>query len=263
MRSSLCWLSMGLSMVAAMATGSLAQDEAREFQAPPNTISLEETGSVEIYRPGFLQIRDSKKEAWILKILPETRLTVAGEAQLDYLRPGLSIQVEGELDKDFLLTKPIETIELVNSTGRPALGLFRPDVKGPDARPERNPGPGTYRIRGKLTSLKDDVLVMSIGSKRIAGELAKDAKVTFTSDDAAMAEAEDAVKAKFWYADSWKPIAAMNIPGKAYAEEITITLSKPLAPTGRKGRVAERATGRAADRATKTTAPEKPDKEER
>ncbi len=228
-------LSSGLLALAAVAPGAFAQEERAKFVAPPNSLPLEDSASMEIYRAGFLQIRDSKNmDVWILQILPATTVSVSGEAEVDYLRPGLTIQFENELDKKGQLINPIAEIELLPD--KSALGLFAADDDGADSRPIRNPEPGAYRIRGKLSAAKAKQITVSIGGRRYTGALSDEVKIKFSSDDPSMADVGDTVKVKAWYFDNTKPISAMNIPGRAIAEDISITLEKPLEPAGRRAR---------------------------
>jgi hypothetical protein len=219
--------------MAIVAPGVFGQDE-HKFVAPPNSLPLEDSASMEIYRAGFLQIRDSKNmDVWILKILPETTVSVSGEAELDYLRPGLSIQFDNDLDKKGQLVNPISEIELLPN--RTTLGLFAADDDA-DARPIRNPEPGAYRFRGKLSAVKEKLITVSIGGRRYTGQLSDELRIKFSSDDPSVADVGDTVKVKAWYYDNTKPISAMNIPGRAIAEDISITLEKPLEPAGRRAR---------------------------
>ncbi len=229
----------GVIAVAACTAGAVAQAQQAQpqFVAPPNALSFEDGDcTLELYRSGYMQIRTSKQESWVLKILPQTVVTVDGEAEVDYLRPGLSVELSGTIDRKSILEKPISEIELINERGRPSLGLFPADEEGDNVRPLRNPGPGTYRIKGKVAAHKDGQLTVSIGGRRITGTLADDVAITFSSDDLAIAETGDKVSVKVWYFNNTKPVPAMAIPGKALAEEISITLAKPLAPKSRRSR---------------------------
>ncbi len=229
MRAFCSQLSSSLLALAVVAPGAIAQDDDK-FVAPANSLPLEDSASMEVYRAGFLQIRDSKNmDVWILQILPQTTVSVSGEAEVDYLRPGLSIAFDNELDKKGQLEKPITEIELLPN--KTTLGLFAPDD---DARPIRSPEPGAYKFRGKLSAVKGNQITISIGGRRYTGELSDEVKIKFSSDDPSVADVGDTVKVKAWYYDNTKPISAMNIPGRAIAEEISITLEKPLEPAGRR-----------------------------
>ena len=116
--------------------------------------------------------------------------------------------------------------------------VFADDDTGQSARPVRNPEAGAYRFCAKVASVKDGSLTVSIGGKRYTGELAEgdQLKINYTSDDPSVAAAGDAVKVKAWYYDNTRPNTALNIPGRAFAEEVSITLAKPPEPAGRRGK---------------------------
>lgn len=239
MRSySFCWSSA--ATVVALGAASIAanaQDRRNQFPAPPNTLSFEETDcTLEQYRSGLMQVRTSKQELWLLKIVPQTTITVDGEAEAEYLRPGLTVQITGKVNRKEMLEEPISKIELLNQKGRPALGMFPAGEEGDNVRPVRNPGPGEYRIRGKVAAYKNGQLTIAIGGNRIAGTLADDVEIKFSSNDPALAGSGDKVKVKAWHYVNSKPIPQMNIPGKALAEDINIKLAKPLEASRKRSR---------------------------
>ncbi|MGD9720396.1 MAG: hypothetical protein AB7O59_06810 [Pirellulales bacterium] len=237
MRDSGIAIASGMVVWAALAAALVAQEPAA-FVPPVNSLQFEKTGTLEISRSDFLQIRDDKMELWLLKLTPETTVSVEGEAEVNYLRPGVAIQFQGKVDKNSTVKEPITEIELLSDTGKPALGLFAVGEEGVDIRPVRNAGPGEYLIKGKLSAVKGNQLTVSIGGRRIVATLDEPDKVTikYTSTDPSVAEAGDTVQVKAWYYDNTKPIPAMNIPGKAVAEEVGIKLAKPLAPVARRTR---------------------------
>jgi hypothetical protein len=87
-----------------------------------------------------------------------------------------------------------------------------------------------------LSAVKEKLITVSIGGRRYTGQLSDELKIKFSSDDPSVADVGDTVKVKAWYYDNTKPISAMNIPGRAIAEDISITLEKPLEPAGRRAR---------------------------
>jgi hypothetical protein len=225
--------------LSACAVGAVApaQEEEPKFEAPPNALSFEDGDcTVELYRSGFLQIRTSKQELWLLKIMPLTNVIVDGEAETEYLHAGLTVALSGTVNRKAMLEEPIREIELVYDKGRPSLGFFPLDDDQADVRPLRNPGPGAYRIRGKVQAYKDKQLTLSIAGKRVTGTLDDEVAIKFSSDDLSMTGEGDKVKVKAWYLDNFKPIPAMAIPGKAWAEDVSATLAKPLAPGDSKSR---------------------------
>jgi hypothetical protein len=211
-----------------------------QFEAPPNSLAFEDTGTLEAVEDGLIQIRDSKTEAWLLQIVGETKVTVDGEAEPDYLRPGLPVRFNAKIDKKGVLQKPLAEIEIFTPQSKSWMGLFPEGEDDPDAKPDRTGGAGTFQIKGKLISFRDNELVVSAGSRKISGQVADEFTVKVKLDDPSIAQNGDTVKVKFWYYDNSKPIPAANRLGKGRAEEITITLAKKLAPSVKKLRQPEK-----------------------
>jgi hypothetical protein len=197
-----------------------------EFPVPRNSLALEETGTLEGMQGNLVKFRDSKKDTWLLQVLPQTTVSVEGEADADYLRRGMTIELTGTVNEDSTLAEPVGEIEVLSSKGRPSLGFFSAD-DDKDTRPVRNPEAGKYRIRGKLASYKDGELLVAVGRLKITGKTGQEVKVKLTLDDARNAKFGDTVKVKAWYYDQTKPNPALNLPGKALAETLSITLSEP------------------------------------
>ena len=223
----------GLVGFSAWAVGCTAR---AQFEAPPNSLAFEDSGTLEAVESDALQFRDSKSEAWLLKLVPETIITVLGEAESECLRPGVFVQLTGQIDKKGTLAKEVNELELFSPQGKSSLGLF-PEVETEGgSKPVRNAAAGTYRIKGKLVSYKEGELVIMAGNRKITGNASADLKVTLNLDDPTLGQKDDKVEVKAWYTDPSKPNPALNRPGIALAQEVTITLSKPLAHSGKKSR---------------------------
>jgi len=216
-------LAAGVFGLALGRAGAHAQEQ---FQVPPNSLALEDTGTLEGMQGNFVKFRDSKKDPWLLQVLPQTTVSVEGEADADYLRRGMTIELTGTVNEDSTLAEPVGEIEVLSSKGRPSLGFFSTD-DDKNTRPVRNPEAGKYRIRGKLASYKDGELLVAVGRLKITGKIGEEVKVKLTLDDARSAKFGDTVKVKAWYYDQTKPNPALNLPGKALAETLSITLSEP------------------------------------
>lgn len=221
--------------VLGLATGLAAQDVQAQFQPPLNSLALAEEGTLEGMQGNLLKFRDSKQEVWLLQVSPQSTVSIVGEADLSYLRPGLTVELTGKVDDEATIADPIAEIEVVTSKGRQPMGLFAPDETDEDAKPIRNPTPGEYRIRGRITSVKEGALEIAAGRLKIAAQAAEDVKVILAVDDPRLAQFGDKTKVKAWYIDGGKPNPLLNNPGKAIAEEVNITLTNPP-PTGKRGR---------------------------
>lgn len=206
---------------------SLAGDDARaQFQPPANSLMVEEEGKLVGYQGGVLAFRDSKQELWLLQVNPQTKVSIVGEADLAYLKPGMTVELTAKIDEEAAIADPIAEIEVINAKGRLTMGLFNP-ADGDDAKAVRNPTPGEYRVRGKITGVKDGEIDIAAGRLKISGKAADDLKVILAVDDASLAKADDAMKVKIWHLDNGKPNPTLQQPGRALAEEVSITLANP------------------------------------
>jgi hypothetical protein len=226
------------AVAAALAPWAVGAHAQAQFQAPPNSLSLEGEGTLEGMQGNILKFRDSKNEPWLLVISPQTAMAIEGQADADYLRPAMTVELTGEIDNKNALAAPIAEISVIGGKGKTLLGLFSPDDPQ-DAKPLRNPEAGKYRIRGKIASVKQGELLVVAGRTKIACTLADDVKVKLNLVDFSTTQFGDAVKVKAWYDDLGKPNATLNRPGKALAEAVTITLSQPPS-TGKRPRASNR-----------------------
>lgn len=226
-------LTASLVAFALGASGSVAH---AQFEVPPNSVCIEDSGTLEVAQGEVLQIRDSKNEAWLIELVPETKITVEGDAESDCLRPGQFVQLTGDIDKKGSLLKAVAEIEIISAKDKSLLGLFSAAAGDAGSKPLRNPGAGSFRIRGKLASYRDGELVIMAGNRKIIGEADTDFSVKVNVDDPSISQAGDDVKIKAWYYDPFKPNPTLNRPGRARAEEVTIKLAKPLTYAGKKAR---------------------------
>jgi len=207
-----------------------------QFEPPANSLAFEDSGTLEDVQSGYLQFRDSKGDAWLLQLVDATKVTVEGEAENDCLRPGVYVQLTAEIDKRGALVKEVDELELFSAQGKSSLGLFSEAESDAAAKPVLKAGAGTYRIKGKLASIKDGELVIVVGNRKITGNVGADLKVSVDLDDPTLGQAGDKVDVKAWYYDPSRPNPALNRAGKALAPAVTITLAKPLAYSGKKSR---------------------------
>jgi hypothetical protein len=223
-------------LLAAVAGLAAPAGEARaqnEFQPPPNSLALDDTGAVEAIQGNYVKFRSSKEEVWLLELRPETTVSIEGEADGSYLRPGLAVELTGSVNEKLTLDDPIEEIEVFSGKGRSSQGLFSPDESDEDAKPLKNPEVGKYRIRGRVRTVKDGTIVVAAGRFMISGKLGEEVKVKINLDDARKAKFGDKMTVKAWYYDITKPNPTLMRPGKALAEEVKITLSDPTDDKGR------------------------------
>jgi hypothetical protein len=195
-------------------------------QQPPQPKTLEETGTIESVAQGGFIMKTAKSETWNIQLKPGAKVLVDGNAETNYLRPGLNIRLTGEIDKKGALQAEVTELEIFTPQGKTGNGFFADGA--PDAKPVRNAAAGSYEIRGKVASFKDNELTMKAGGKTISGKVASDAKVKVSLEDISVAQNGDAVKVKASYLDAYKADGTTR-QGAAAADDVSVTLAKPLA----------------------------------
>jgi len=218
-----------------LVAGLASEPSRAQFQAPANSLALEEDGTLEAMQGNQLKFRDSNQEVWLITVNGQTKVSIEGVADLSYLRPGMTVEFKGKVEADATLAEPLTEIEVVNSKGRQPIGLFSPDDDPETAKPVRNPAPGEYRVRGRVTRVKDGELDIAAGRLKLLAKAADDLKVKLSVDDPRLAQFGDQMKLKAWYYENQKPIPTFNRAGVALAEEVSITLQN-LPDTGKRGR---------------------------
>ena len=201
-------------------------------QAPwqqPGHAKLEAKGKVVGVSGGAVQLRTEREEPWIVKVVPgKTSVQVTGEADVSFLRPGQFLKFVGEIDEKGALQDDLEELDIFTPAGKVSPGLYQQGA-GEDAKPMRKFAAGSYEVRAKLGSLKDGQLVVGVGSKKVTGKLSDRIKIKVSLNDASYASEGDKIEVTGWYSErDGRPNPAQMKPGVGYAEEMTITLARPL-----------------------------------
>ncbi|HEX4145594.1 MAG TPA: hypothetical protein VHY91_18960 [Pirellulales bacterium] len=229
---------------------SLLLSRAVAQDAPPQgTEALKASGTIEeMTSEQELRLKVSDSEIWLVEIKPETKVEVTGTAESAFLRPGLHVRFDGEIDKKGNLQADIGELEIFTPQGKNGLGLFADN--SPTAKPIAKAAPGKYQIRAKVVSLKDHDITLAAGSKKLFGKVAEELTVKVASEDFTYVRDGDTVTIDGWYLPPNK--AAAGKPGQSVAEGLTITLAKPLVATKKPARaVAKSAKARRAAREPK------------
>lgn len=225
--------------VVALAVGSSGSVAWGQFEAPENSLSFEDTGTIDAIEGQFVRIRDSKSEPWVLSLSDETAVVVEGTAQAECLRPTLYVEFTAEVDKKGSLTEPLAEITIIPAQSKTQVGLFAEDDEAGE-KPIKSLSAGTYRVRGRLAIYKGGTLMVMAGKHKIAGKVDSDElEVKVKVDDLSLSQVGDEVTIKAWYFDAGRPFGGKA--GEALAEELSVKLAKPVEHTGKK-RQAERST---------------------
>ena len=209
--------------------GLLAGTGRGQQQAPK---TLDEKGTVKGVVDGKIQFEADKGGIWWIQLSGDTKLRVEGTAETSYLRGGLAVRFTGEFDKKGALSEEIKEIEIFTPQGKNGLGLF-PDADS--TKPVRNAPAGSYDIRGKVKSFKDNDLVVSAGNKTISGKVIEGLTIKINVEDVKdVAEGDKAMVKATYFDTPQQPYGAAN-PRVAAGNEVEVTLAKPL--TGVKKKV--------------------------
>ncbi len=221
-------------LVAAVAlTAGVAQ-----AQNDPNRETLSEKGTFQGSSGNSMKVL-LNSEPWLIELQPpDTKVSVTGEAEPDFLRPGLHIKFSGELDKKgTALAKEIESVEIFTPAGKGGIGAF--ESADAEAKPIAKPADGTtYEFRTKVGGYKPGELTVVIGGKKIVAKTSENFSVTVNTGDLSLVSEGDAVTITGWYNKQEKPNAQNMQPGYGHAQSVSVKLGKRLAPT-KKAKVAK------------------------
>jgi len=222
-----------LAIIGLVAGSSLSRATA-QAPTPPGAEALKASGTIEEVSDQMLRIKVSDSEIWLVEVKPETKIEVTGTAEPGFLRSGLHVRFEGEIDKKGNLQADIDELEIFTPQGKNGLGLFSDSSL--TAKPIAKAPPGKYQIRAKVVSLKEHEITLAAGSKKLFGKIGAEATVKIASEDFGYVQEGDAVKIDGWCNPANK--AAAGKPGQASADDVAITLAKPLVAAKKPARAA-------------------------
>lgn len=239
-RSSLALRSLAaltLPLLSLFAAGSPAAAQ----NQPQGPQSLDETGFVEAASGNALTAKLGKNPAsWVISVAPGAKVLVTGTAEPSYLHSGLSIKFTTEFDKKgTALPKEIEQIDIFTAAGKGSVGVFdSTNAQSPD-KPVRVPEDGkSYEIRTKVGSFKPETneLTVTVNGKKVVAKTSPSVAIKVESEDIGLAQEGDSVAVKGMYNPQQRPNPQAGQPGYVTAESVTVTLSKPLAGSKKRGK---------------------------
>jgi len=258
-------LSVSLGLVlATMAARAFAQVQRpqqgqQQRQQQPQGRPVTDEGSFEGFAGNFLQVK-GKDAAYIVSVIPQSKVNYIGTAEQDFLKSGLYVSLIGDIDEDGKLQADVAELEIFTPHANTGVGVFNPGSDA-EAKPILKPAAGNYLFKGKLLSIKEGEIAVMAGTKKVTGKLAASASIKVNLNDISYAQVGDMVKLKGLEmpqpqqrqpqrpypqfpqqnpaaAGQNNPAAVPNAapapPKPTVAEELTITGSKPLA--GKKSR---------------------------
>lgn len=189
---------VGLTFVVALLLDSAIADA-----APPKRVKAK--GQISTVTPGKILFLDEANKLQRFNILSdrEVGITVQGKLELADLKPGMLARVEGSL-KATSLEGEVAKVTVFSVNDGYQQGIIQDSKDQPAV------------ITGTVKLLKDDVLTLTVGKKRLTAKLAKDAVVEVDSKDYSLAPTGALIEA-----DGYE-----TKDGSVNAKKIVITVGK-------------------------------------
>ncbi len=189
---------VGLTFVVALLLVSAIADA-----APPKRVKAK--GRISTVAPGKILFLDEANKLQRFNILSdrEVGITVQGKLELADLKPGMLARVEGSL-KATSLEGEVAKVTVFSVNDGYQQGIIQDSKDQPAV------------ITGTVKLLKDDVLTLTVGKKRLTAKLAKDAVVEVDSKDYSLAPTGALIEA-----DGYE-----TKDGSVNAKKIVITVGK-------------------------------------
>jgi hypothetical protein len=200
------------------------QQQLQQQQMPQVMTTLEVSGTIEAMAMGRLQILTDTHEALMVILSPKTKVQVTGEAGVEFLRPGLFVQLKADVDKRGVAADKVDELTVLTPTQQKNPGVFtKPGGEGltPDGFPAGKAGSsGSSTVRGKIMSFKKNKLQIQVDKGTVLCELNDNPKILLDLADYSLARKGDKIKVQ-----GLKTAAA---PGPIQAMQVKIELASPL-----------------------------------
>lgn len=108
----------------------------------PKTEPFEADGTVQAIGPGRIQMLTTSNQNWMIFVAPDAVIHVTGTALPDFVRPGMFIRFDAELDKKGNASEKLKELTLFTPSPRDPVGMW-PEGTAPvgDAAPKNAAGP--------------------------------------------------------------------------------------------------------------------------
>jgi hypothetical protein len=107
------------------------RNPSRQQQQQPMAMPVDFQGMIQAVAPAFLLISDNDGRPWKVGPAPGIKVHARGTATPEFLRAGLTVEFEGEIDEHGMLAKRVGQLSVVVVT-RDEAGLFPPSADKPD-----------------------------------------------------------------------------------------------------------------------------------
>jgi hypothetical protein len=240
---------LGAALLAA--TTALAQPRNPMQQMRPTQVKP--VGTLVAVSGNQIQMSTNTNQTIYVTFTPETKVSVTGKAEQDYLKSSVAVEFVAEVDKTHTVTEKISQLTVVSqpTPDRPA-GLLSPDAATPTKKSEKGgkaakadadkadpfaadptagkPAkgrsstpqfPATYTVRGTIKMCKDGKITVAAGrGPTIKAELASDVSINVSMNDLRAVQRDDKVTVEGF--------ATPARPNMVMAKSIDIELANPL-----------------------------------
>lgn len=122
--------------------GSIQQQRQQQLQQQQQQAmtTVDVSGTIEAIAMGRIQIITDSNEKWMIALTPKTKVQVTGEANADFLRPGMFVQLKADVDKRGVAADKIDELTIVTPSQEKTPGIFSsPPVMAQSSRTASRP----------------------------------------------------------------------------------------------------------------------------
>ena len=168
------------------------------------------SGTIEAIAVGRIQMLADSNENWMIALTPKTKVQVTGEVNVDFLRPGMFVQLKADVDKRGVAAGKVEELTIVTPSQEKPSGF---EGGGASAT-------GASNVRGRVASFKKNKLQIKNDKGMVLCELSDNPKIHIDLADYSMARKGDKIKVQ--------GMKMAGVPGPVQAMQVKIELAGPL-----------------------------------
>lgn len=227
--------------------------------APPANEVIEFEGSLRGVRGNVLIVKkEDDTEAQVMMPDLPVALTFVAKAEMEFLRPGMSVRFEAEFDRSGMPTGPVDKVEIFHPMRSPRMSRamrerYLPGLYPKDDEVVPQAGPAMYRVVGNVAGMDESgALLVRAGARPVRVELTEEPNFEIRFNHLNLARPDDTVEVSgFFQPPDETRIKAERVTVKSdrvFGEEDDETASRRGARDRRRPR------GAAGDRSSRNAA---------
>ncbi len=222
-----------------------AQNIRRQPAIKQATQPVQINGTIEGVMRGMIAVVDDNNQPWRVAVPVGAKISVTGTVTFDFLRSGLFVEFQAELNDRGEIQAKIDELTIVTISRERPIGLFPAGAaaggdqdgfgagregdekkRGGRTGKKRGLAAGAYRIVGRLIVGRGGKLSIQTDRGTARFELTEEPKINVYLADYTVAAKGDKV--------SIRGVMLQNRPGLARAKKVEIELAEPLAGAKKK-----------------------------